>query len=427
MRRVTRLRQPLLLLPSAPSSAHTQFAPCLRTISTTAPTCSDAPKRNRLREALWKGPAPGPEDPYAQPASHAYSEEQRDIEAYEAELAELQSQKYDFGEPEPAKTPKPFSRLKVANKRIFAPREKDATGYSPAATAEGLEEIGGFEGWWDREGHWGPESVYVPYAPVARVENPDALEVLLRQAVLEALAVRQLPEGAEEKLLEQWAMPSNGALHRALKLTLTVGEDGSASVEGQTDKVLQELFKYSAKQAKRAAVARAAGNPDSLTEPTLFISEESARTFVESFNDSWKEISLADPRLKFAVCFPLLLHLADCSMLTFCLQINKRIFQLTGNRIHDAKLAQAETVGQVLSILVRPEPPKKIFQILEKSGELELPNVSVHSRRVTPIDREKSVGRWKVIVQELEERGLPITGHEHLEKHRENRWTKGGT
>ena len=37
-------------------------------------------------------------------------------------------------------------------------------------------------------------------------------------------------------------------------------------------------------------------------------------------------------------------------------------------------------------------------------------NVVVHPRRETPVDKEKEVGRWKVIVKELEKRQLPIPG-----------------
>jgi hypothetical protein len=40
-----------------------------------------------------------------------------------------------------------------------------------------------------------------------------------------------------------------------------------------------------------------------------------------------------------------------------------------------------------------------------------LRNVNVSGKRITPIDKEKKVGRWKLIEQELTERGLPVTGH----------------
>ena len=40
-----------------------------------------------------------------------------------------------------------------------------------------------------------------------------------------------------------------------------------------------------------------------------------------------------------------------------------------------------------------------------------LPNVEIFPRRHTPVDKEKTVGRWKVIEKELQKRGLPVLGH----------------
>ena len=39
-----------------------------------------------------------------------------------------------------------------------------------------------------------------------------------------------------------------------------------------------------------------------------------------------------------------------------------------------------------------------------------LSNVVISGRRQTPIDKEKELGRWKVIERTLKERGLPVTG-----------------
>lgn len=47
---------------------------------------------------------------------------------------------------------------------------------------------------------------------------------------------------------------------------------------------------------------------------------------------------------------------------------------------------------------------------LEPNALTSLPNVVISQRRVTAIDKERSLGRWKVIEHELRERGLPITG-----------------
>lgn len=49
-------------------------------------------------------------------------------------------------------------------------------------------------------------------------------------------------------------------------------------------------------------------------------------------------------------------------------------------------------------------------QLERRGGLAGLSNVQVHARRVTPIDRAKANGSWKVMVRELEKRGLPATG-----------------
>lgn len=106
-------------------------------------------------------------------------------------------------------------------------------------------------------------------------------------------------------------------------------------------------------------------------------------------------------------------------------QITKRILQLTGHVIPDAKLPSIRTVEGLLAVLVKPPKPKKLAEEIHTSGELEqLPNVTVYDRRVTPIDKHKMVGRWKVIVKELERRGLPVTGTGKYGKTVESKWIK---
>lgn len=83
-------------------------------------------------------------------------------------------------------------------------------------------------------------------------------------------------------------------------------------------------------------------------------------------------------------------------------------------------------MGAYLSILVKPPPAKKLAEVIEQKGELvRLPNVNVYTRRVTPIDKEKMVGRWKVIVNELDKRELPIVGTGGYSKEAERKWAMG--
>lgn len=85
--------------------------------------------------------------------------------------------------------------------------------------------------------------------------------------------------------------------------------------------------------------------------------------------------------------------------------------QLTGHRISDSILSKATTLSDLYTVLITPEPPAK----LARTPELQLlqqgaPNVQVHSKRQTPIHKERAIGRWKVIEEELIARDLPVTG-----------------
>jgi hypothetical protein len=94
------------------------------------------------------------------------------------------------------------------------------------------------------------------------------------------------------------------------------------------------------------------------------------------------------------------------------LQVVKRVMQLTGIRISDSALNSAHNVRLLLTHITKKPKPAKLFDALaEKEDLVTLPNVKIFHRRITPIDKEKMVGRWKIIEKELESRGLPATGH----------------
>ena len=61
---------------------------------------------------------------------------------------------------------------------------------------------------------------------------------------------------------------------------------------------------------------------------------------------------------------------------------------------------------------------------------MNLANVQLFDRRYTPIDKEQELGRWKVIVDKLREKDLPIRGQmapsevEALAMTKENEWER---
>jgi hypothetical protein len=80
-------------------------------------------------------------------------------------------------------------------------------------------------------------------------------------------------------------------------------------------------------------------------------------------------------------------------------------------------------MNELVSELIKPPKPKKLAEEIQLRAELsKLRNVAVFDRRVTPIDKEKMVGRWKVIVQELEKRDLPVTGTGKYSRWVEKKW-----
>lgn len=85
--------------------------------------------------------------------------------------------------------------------------------------------------------------------------------------------------------------------------------------------------------------------------------------------------------------------------------------QLTGIRIPDPVIQDITSAQSLLEQLHEKPKPKKLAQALTVNEKLKnLPNVQLFGRRYTPIDREQELGRWKVIVDQLKERDLPIRG-----------------
>ena len=84
---------------------------------------------------------------------------------------------------------------------------------------------------------------------------------------------------------------------------------------------------------------------------------------------------------------------------------------MTGKRIPDPDISAISTPGSLVVHLAKQPKPGKIAEVLRKSNPIvQLPNVQILNKRYGAIDRDREVGRWKVIKKELEKRGLPITG-----------------
>lgn len=332
-----------------------------------------------IRGKLWKGEAPGPEDPYTQRM------EPEDVSNLPEEARDRPSQ----ADHAPAAVQK--SRLVLPPRRTEAVAEKELQSldpsYVPATELEGLDQIKPLTSWWQQPGHWGQESRFRGFA-AERVEDKALVELYMRRAVVETLALQQAG------LLNEWAAKTWPAGRRAgLDQTLAVEivvQDGKATLKGDLSAITKRLTG----EVKECQLAKN-------------ISAEEAHEIVKAWDASWKEVALDDYYLKFA--------------------IRKRLYQLTGRLIPDSKLGAARTTQHLMTLTVNPaKRGKKLAEILETQSNLPtLSNVKVHSRKVGPIDKEIAVGRWKVIEEELSKRGLPATGTAGLAKNKERDWLTG--
>ena len=140
-------------------------------------------------------------------------------------------------------------------------------------------------------------------------------------------------------------------------------------------------------------------------ESTTDTSDETLKSM--PVDDSWRTVALFDLDMKFAVMSDVLRF--NLHSLTH-LQVLKRVMQLSGKRIPDPEIQEIHDSKSLLASLVKKPKPQKLVEILHTKDLADLPNVQISDRRLTYIDKEKEVGRWKVIERELEARGLPVTG-----------------
>ena len=105
-----------------------------------------------------------------------------------------------------------------------------------------------------------------------------------------------------------------------------------------------------------------------------------------------------------------------------CTQIAKILQETEGIKMSDFELTKVKTLRDLSLLLVHGKPEqKKLAQSLqEQEGIMGLANVKVYQRRVTPVDKEKALGRWKIIEKELFDRGLPATTSKRYRSNRKS-------
>ncbi|KAI0116780.1 ribosomal subunit 39S-domain-containing protein [Daldinia grandis] len=390
MRRIPRLGRPSGLLASAPCSSITplvsQCAPVSQTISTSCRQPIPATFQSPLSFRFYSTDK--------QPSTQTQSSSPETEQVQKEELQGLTEEDIEEAEYLPSQ----WQTYIPPPQRSYAERLDDVSdsSYVPALTADGLETVGGLKNWWDQPDHW--SSDFVGFKPPNPVLDPAVLETSVRRAVVEAFALKQA--GRDDELIKAWPIAGEDELHRLLSVEINVAKGGAVSLTGNVSAVVGSLV-----QRSESAVTNESAE-ERKSVPVL--PTEEAQKYKDAWGHRWKAVSLSDPRIKFAV--------------------TKRIFQLTGKLVHDHQLSGITDVRSLLQAVQKPPKLKTLTQEIQERRQdlVQLPNVSFATKRITRGDREKAVGRFKLIEEELKKRDLPLVGHGFTRKNRELSRLKGG-
>ncbi|KAI1208632.1 ribosomal subunit 39S-domain-containing protein [Annulohypoxylon truncatum] len=338
-------------------------------------------------------PVPEPEQvghsqylpPNPAPAPTASSSPSSAAPLAEAAFGPLDKEKAEV-EKEPWQTFRPPPRRRTYAER--ADLVSDRT-YAPALRDDGLEVVGNTRGWWDAREHWPASADFVGFRAPARVRENAVLETAVRRAVVEAYALRQ--GGREGVLVKRWPVGGEEEMRCVLGVKVKVKNDGEVVLDGDVEAVLRAL--------------EGEDGWDAAVRPALEVAE--AEELRQAWGKDWKAVSLADPRIRFAV--------------------TKRIFQLTGHLVQDFQLAGITSVKTLLHVVLKPPKPKTLtMEIQERRQDLvQLPNVTVATKRITRGDKAKAIGRYKLIEEEYKKRDLPLIGHGFVNSNTDAQRIKG--
>ncbi|KAK3653658.1 hypothetical protein LTR56_004513 [Elasticomyces elasticus] len=281
----------------------------------------------------------------------------------------------------------------------------DTKDYVPAQGWDGLERVGSEE-WVKARADQGEQ--YVGFVPKKRVElSNKQWQMLLHHIMVEILALQQAgrapgqvcyPRNAD---MYTWRQTRKAAMKSA---TNRAGATVSFSDLAAEQFVLQAI-------PESAPTETVQDQQVLINEVEFAVADADDALGWKASSDlsapSWMDISIKNPSVKMAVCVAVLMYVENANVS----QLIKRTLQLTGKRLPDPAVSLSTTLAELYNHLHLKDQPKKLAQTPQMQRiKLTAPNVKVFTNRQTPIHKEKEIGRWKIIEEELVRRDLPVTG-----------------
>jgi len=164
------------------------------------------------------------------------------------------------------------------------PEDVSDPDYVQAESGVGLEEVGGLASYWEEKSHWDPSIELEIFGPSKKTRHPAILEVVVRRAVVEALAMQASANEEESSpgLAGTWSVGGPQGFSRAFSVKVAVADE-KATLEGDVKRLVDGL--------------RSPG----VSDDSILIGSGEAQALLSSCGDNWKRVPLTDHALKFAV------------------------------------------------------------------------------------------------------------------------------
>ncbi|KAK8171221.1 hypothetical protein BKA80DRAFT_306003 [Phyllosticta citrichinensis] len=259
---------------------------------------------------------------------------------------------------------------------------------------------------WGTDTPPGREDPYDPKSPMRQIEETESKPVRPGQAATAETTAEAEEDTSVSKLGPRRINRSSEGGYQPARTRLSADpEQQAGDIQAALRKALIEVVAQ--REAFRDVIiaAKQGGKPNWTDRVELGvdknkklvlrqIKETKNAQALEGEKPAWFDASLRDPGFKF--------------------QVAKRFLKATGIPVSDIALQQSNDPGLLLHSIknqINVTKKEKLAETLKNSSRFQkLTNVKIVDRRVTPIDKEKEVGRWKLIEDELLERGLPVTG-----------------
>lgn len=333
MRRISKIDRSIDLLRTRSTIQRTSPFTCTvcksqsTAFSTSFPLREDKiPFTETIRKKIWGGEAPGLKDPYGDSSvfdrtkKRTQTPEEADKDAGEliSEIVERQPR-----------------HLRDDVKFSLPPKDFEKSSsieYKPANTWDELEDVGGKEDWYDE--NWNRKHPFNGFLPTQKMTDADEITAALHRAMVEVFALQQagIPIAkvtkasvGQDYTYEVQITPSASGvslqfpelfslqdLLQTLSPAIDETKEKVAPTESEEDvaadrSTIDPLHPEYTPTTSNETLEK--GNPtESEEDVAADRSEEdplAEKTFnVESWDPSWKEISLENPEVKFVVCPP---------------------------------------------------------------------------------------------------------------------------